>query len=575
MPLSIKARCFNGKAYELTLDGDAPTVRDLQQKISEASGITADRQTILYKGQVLDTGKLSEFSLTDGGSISVVRRIGKSSTSSTSSSAPPTKSTTTNASTPSTTTKTRTVNDTPATTVEDSGDGGGGNTGIADGDHDGSPQPPTLEDMMRSLNMAGAGAGGGGLPGGGLPGGAGAGGGLASMFAREGDGGQPPNMEALFSQLPQLMNGFLNTPLFKDYLNNTEKQEQSREAILNNPLMRSVLESDPEFARVVNDPDQWRASMEAARHLFNNEQRAAAGGGAESGGSGEGGENEDESGMGIGGASAAAGLGGSGGPNALNVSAKSATAPSATESKLKSGTLAASRQSAAELAPQGIDVKKLSESYGHALGQSLINSGLGLDTDLVVKGLKSAVQGQAFPMSLPEYERNMAQLQNIASEFLKKANLEDANQFFEELKSEGSATMVEDGKIAYEKSEVETSENGTVAKEKATVLVIVSARLLDGRHFFTCPAADDKGESVHPLTLPLDTAPPALAKGIIGMKENESRLLYVHPSACEGMADMFGDLLPPNALLIFDLQLVSADAPDEEQETVGESYFSG
>lgn len=545
MPLSIKARCFNGKAYELTLDGDTPSVSDLQQKISDVSGITPDRQTILYKGQVLDSGKLSDFSLSDGGAISVVRRIGKS---------------TQTASAPS---KPTTVAAPPTTTVEDSADGGSAT--LADGDADGSPQPPTLEDMMRSLNMGGAGGGGGGLPAG-----AGAGAGLASMFAREGDGGQPPNMEALFSQLPQMMNGFLNTPLFKDYLNNTEKQEQSREAILNNPLMRSVLESDPEFARVVNDPDQWRASMEAARHLFNSEQRAAAG----AGGSGDGEDDDENAAAALGAIAGGGGMGGAG-PNALNVSAKSATAPSATESKVKSGTLAASRQSAADLAPQGIDVKKLSESYGHALGQSLINSGLGLDTDLVVKGLKSAVDGQAFPMSLPEYERNMAQLQNIASEFLKKANLEDANHFFEELKSEGSATILEDGKIAYEKSEVESNGGGGVAKENATVLVIVSARLLDGRHFFTCPAADDKGESVHPLTLPLDSAPPALAKGIVGMKENESRLLYVHPSACEGMADMFGDLLPPNALLIFDLQLVSADAPDEEQETVGESYFSG
>ena len=38
------------------------------------------------------------------------------------------------------------------------------------------------------------------------------------------------------------------------------------------------------------------------------------------------------------------------------------------------------------------------------------------------------------------------------------------------------------------------------------------------------------------------------------------------------MKEMFGDLLPQNALLIFDLQLVSADVPEEE--TVGESYFS-
>eukprot|EP00178_Gracilaria_changii_P021143 TRINITY_DN62994_c0_g1_i1.p1 TRINITY_DN62994_c0_g1~~TRINITY_DN62994_c0_g1_i1.p1 ORF type:complete len:586 (-),score=104.67 TRINITY_DN62994_c0_g1_i1:113-1870(-) len=504
MPLSIKAKCFNGQSYDLTLDSPSSTVTDLQSSISTVSGITPDRQTILFKGQVLEPGtSLSDYALSDGNTISVVRRIGKASKST-----PSRPASSKPASPPSQPTQP------PPTQQDPSVD---------------APQPPSLEDMMRSLNMGapassglGAGAGAGAATGpipdlSALLGGSDAG--------ATGTGG----MEQLFAQLPQMMNGFLNTNMLQDYLNDPEKQEQSRDAILNNPFMKKLLESDPEFKKVVSDPEKWRASMDAAKSLF---------------------KVSDEK------------------PGEDGQTAESASRSIPTEAK----PMEAKKQTAADLAPPGVNISKLSESYGHALGQSLINSGLGLDPELVISGLRSAVQGKAFPMSLPDYERSMATLQNIASEFLTKANLEDANNFFSELKGSGEAVVVEEGKIAYEKGDEEVDKSVAAADEKSTVLVIVTARLLDGRHFFTCPAADESGESVHPLTLELATAPPALAKGIVGMRENESRMLYVHPTACDGMADMFGDLLPPNALLIFDLQLVSANAPEED--TVGEAYYN-
>lgn len=484
MSLLIKAKCFNGQEYDLSFPSQSVPVAELQASISTASGITPDRQTILFKGQVLQPNtKTSEYSLTSGSTISVVRRIGKAAPKA----APASK---------------------PAPTVTE------------------PAAQPSFEEKMRNLNVGG-GAGNPAMPDfssllGGAGGGAGAGGipDLTSMLGGGntlGGGPPPANMEQFFAQLPQMMNGLMKTPLLQDYLNDPEKQSQSRQAILNNPLLKAVLESDPEFAKVVNDPKKWEESMETAKKLFNVEEMAA------------------QEGQG----------------------AKETIA----DRVLKGNS---GRKSASDMAPPGVNIAKLSESYGHALGQSLVNSGLGLDPDLVIKGLRSAVDGKEFPMALPEYERSMASLQGIASEFLQKANLEDANNLFEEIKQESKIVMLEEGKIAYEKSDVEVDEKGAVAEEKSTVLVIVTAKLLDGRHFFTCPAADESGESVHPLTLPLDTAPRALAKAIVGMRENESRLLYVHPSACEGMAEMFGDLLPPNALLIFDLQLVSANAPDEE-----------
>lgn len=511
MSLSIKAKCFNGQSYDLFFPDSAIAVSDLQDSICTASGITPERQTILFKGQVLEPGtSTSDYNLPDNCTISVVRRIGKPSSKPAAKPAPKPETVPAAASAPA-----------PAPAP-------------ADDDSPAAAQP-SLEDMMRSLNM---GAAPGAAPGAGVPPGMPD---LASLMgggAAGGAAGNPASMEQLFAQLPQMMNGLMKTPMLQEYLNDPEKQRQSREAILANPMLKGLLESDPEFKKVVNDPSKWEESMAAAKTLFNAEAGADA-------------------------------------PDATPAAQTSATpegtaGAAAADRALKTP---GARQSAADLAPPGIDIRKLSESYGHALGQSLINSGLGLDPDLVLRGLKSAVDGKSFPMSLPDYERSMATLQNLASEFLTKANLEDANNFFDEIKQEGQAVTLEEGKVAYERTEVEPDETQPAADEKSTVLVIVTARLLDGRHFFTCPAADETGESVHPLTLPLETAPPALAKGIIGMRENESRLLYVHPESCQGMSDMFGDLLPPNALLIFDLQLVSANAPDEE--TIGEGAEGG
>lgn len=515
MTVAVKVKCFNGKCYDLAVEPESETVAQFQQKISDASGITPERQTILFKGKVLDeASKVADYAFAEGVTVSVVRRVGKA-TPKPESPAP------TPATTAPTATATPPANETQSTPAGDTKP------------NDTPPAQPTLEDMMRNLNMGANSGMPGMMPGmenlaamfngtaGGLGGaGAGAGAGAVGPGAGAGGPGAAQNMENFYRQLPQMMNGLFG-PMLQEYLADPEKQELSRESILNNPLLKQLCDTDPEFSKVVNDPEKWKASMTAARKMFSS----------------------------IGDAGAGPGVGGT-----------TPASEGSTEAKATAATAAAAA------APPGVNIAKLSESYGHALGQSLVNSGLGLDPDLVVKGLGLAVAGKPFPMPLPEYERSMAQLQSIAQEYLTKTNLEHANNMFKELEKDGTAIVLEEGRIAYEKGDAVVDTSKSTVKENANVLVIVTARLLDGRHFFTCPAADDTGESVHPLTLSLTTAPPALAKGIVGMHEGETRLLYVHPEACEGMVGMFGDLLPPNALLIFDLQLLDAAAEEEEAD---------
>ncbi len=78
MSIAVKVKCFNGQSYDLSVEPESESVADFQQKISAASGITPERQTILYKGKVLDEGKpISEYAFTEGVTVSVVRRVGK------------------------------------------------------------------------------------------------------------------------------------------------------------------------------------------------------------------------------------------------------------------------------------------------------------------------------------------------------------------------------------------------------------------------------------------------------------------------------------------------------------------
>lgn len=61
-------------------------------------------------------------------------------------------------------------------------------------------------------------------------------------------------------------------PSSTDFLNSSDKQEKSRKALLSNRMMRSLLESDPEFPRVVIDGLRWQARMEELLHLFHVEE---------------------------------------------------------------------------------------------------------------------------------------------------------------------------------------------------------------------------------------------------------------------------------------------------------------
>jgi hypothetical protein len=103
-----------------------------------------------------------------------------------------------------------------------------------------------MEEMVKNM------MGGGGSDGG-------AGGGLGGLF-----GGKSPSME----ESMDMMSSMMNSPLFSQYMNDPEKLEESRQMILSNPMMKSMLEMNPQLSQVLNDPIAWRETMQAAAKMY-------------------------------------------------------------------------------------------------------------------------------------------------------------------------------------------------------------------------------------------------------------------------------------------------------------------
>lgn len=205
-----------------------------------------------------------------------------------------------------------------------------------------------------------------------------------------------------------------------------------------------------------------------------------------------------------------------------------------------------------------IDIKKLSEAFGHFIGKNLKNSGLNFDIAALVQGIQNGSEGKPSPMSDKEYEKGMLQLQEKAIKKLTDDNLKAANIFLEENKAKPDVVVLEPGKLQYK---IVSKGTGEEVKEHGTPLIKYKGSYIDGTVFGN---SDDAGGSI---TLPLDQTIPGFAKALVGMKEGEKRQIFVHPELGYGTTGH----LPPNSLLIFEVEVLKAEAPKQDPAAAQEA----
>ena len=194
-------------------------------------------------------------------------------------------------------------------------------------------------------------------------------------------------------------------------------------------------------------------------------------------------------------------------------------------------------------------MKKLSEAFGHFIGRNLQSPGLSFDLDAIIKGIREGASGQPAPLSEKEYEEMMAAVQEKAFKEMSTNNLKAANDFMAKNKQEAGITEVVPGKLQYS---ILKEGTGPAVEPHSSPKIHYTGKYQDGTVFGT---SEEMGG---PITIPLDQTIPGFSKGIAGMKEGEKRRLYVHPDLGYGTTGQ----LPPNELLIFDIELVKANSDE-------------
>ncbi len=193
-----------------------------------------------------------------------------------------------------------------------------------------------------------------------------------------------------------------------------------------------------------------------------------------------------------------------------------------------------------------VDFGRLSETLGHLIVRQLQQPGFTFDLDRVILGMRDEQSGKPSPMNEEEYERVVSSLQE--QQFLQAAekNLAEANAFLQEnSKKEGIQTI--DEKLQYV---ISSTGIGEAVGPESIPLIHYKGQLLDGTIF-----ASSEGMT-QPIALPIKQSIPGFAKGLVGMKEGEKRVLYIHPELAYGLSGH----LPPNSLLIFEVEIVKANA---------------
>lgn len=209
-----------------------------------------------------------------------------------------------------------------------------------------------------------------------------------------------------------------------------------------------------------------------------------------------------------------------------------------------------------------IDMDLLSESLGHLLIRHFETpKGLDLSLEKVYKGMKEEKKKKPSPLNEEEYEQMMGLLQEKLFEETSLSNLAKADEFLLSNKKNEGVICIND-KLQYQ---VITEGTGAVVENDSTPMIHFKGSLLNGTNF-----TDSGGKE--PISMPLSQTIEGFAKGICGMREGETRKLFVHPELAFGKDGH----LPPNSLLIFEVsviksnQIASTPALTDCEETAAE-----
>jgi FKBP-type peptidyl-prolyl cis-trans isomerase FklB len=205
---------------------------------------------------------------------------------------------------------------------------------------------------------------------------------------------------------------------------------------------------------------------------------------------------------------------------------------------------------------------RTSYSIGYQIGGDLKRQGVGVNPELMVKGVQDAMGGKEPLMTLEEMQKELVVLkQRIVAaqqEEQKKAaakNLAEGEAFLaENAKKEGVKTLPSG--LQYQ---VLKEGEGTPPKATDTVTVQYRGTLIDGTEF------DSSYSRGQPATFPLNRVIKGWTEGVQLMKPGAKYKFFIPPNLAYG-AHGAGPKIGPESTLIFEVELISVnEAPKSDK----------
>ena len=221
---------------------------------------------------------------------------------------------------------------------------------------------------------------------------------------------------------------------------------------------------------------------------------------------------------------------------------------------------AAGAQQSSDLATQE---QKLSYIFGQNIGAQFAADDVEVNVDVFARGVQDALDGNESSLSEEEMmavlqkfqEDKMAEQQQMMEEAAAK-NKEEGEAFLT-ANAEKDGVVTLDSGLQYK---VISEGEGPTPTGESTVSVHYKGTLIDGTEF------DSSYKRGEPATFGVNQVIPGWTEALMLMPEGSKWELYIPPELAYGPGGA-GQMIGPEATLVFEVELLSANAGEESDDT--------